>query len=126
MFPHTLRADWALRWRSLLEEREQCLLLIARRDGHAVGFANAHVAHHPLVEQSVCLIEDLYVRPEARREGLGEALLERVVSWCRTVDVGQLSLGVNAANAIGMNFWRKAGFQVVSQTMMRSLAGQTS
>jgi len=52
----------------------------------------------------------MYVRPEARRSGLGAALVERVVEHARTV-VEELCLTVVTSNDAACRLYGKAGFK---------------
>lgn len=63
------------------------LLLAAALDDHVAGFAIAKV------RDSIGVIDELYVEPEARELGLGEELLQGVLDWCR----GRQCTGVDIA-----------------------------
>jgi len=52
----------------------------------------------------------MYVRPEARRTGLGAALVKRVVEYARTL-VEELCLTVVASNTAACRLYSAAGFK---------------
>ena len=58
------------------------LVLVGELDGVALGYAVAHLEH---LEDGGLLgvLTDLYVEPGGRELGLGEALMDGVVGWCR-------------------------------------------
>ncbi len=54
----------------------------------------------------------MYVAPEARRGGVGRALVAAALHRARTMaGVRQVNLGVNAANAPALALYRSAGFE---------------
>ena len=86
-------------------------LLVARRDGAVVGFVMFTV-EHGRYEQDVTpgLVENLYVEPAARRDGVGSALLraaeERLVADGATV----LRLEAMAENESARQFYAAHGY----------------
>ncbi len=54
----------------------------ARRDGRLVGIAH-YVFHTTVWDAKVCYLQDLFVAPEARRHGVGRALIEAVAHAAR-------------------------------------------
>lgn len=81
-------------------------LWVVRREaaGDPVGFALTWRA-----ADEVHVI-DLAVAPEARRGGLGRALLDAVIADARTADARLLLLEVRAGNAPALALYRSAGF----------------
>ena len=58
------------------------------------------------------LIWGMYVTPAQRRQGIGQALLEYVVSYAAKMPgLRQVNLWVNAANASTVALYRNAGFE---------------
>jgi GNAT superfamily N-acetyltransferase len=56
------------------------VLVVGTTDGVPVGFASARydgTGRHP-----IGVIEALYVEPSARQVGVGEALIDVIISWC--------------------------------------------
>lgn len=86
-------------------------LLVARREDSVVGFAMFSV-EHGRYEQDVTpgLVENLYVEPAARREGIGSALLraaeERLVADGATV----IQLEAMADNDTARQFYAAHGY----------------
>jgi ribosomal protein S18 acetylase RimI-like enzyme len=52
----------------------------------------------------------LWVAPEARRRGLGTALLERAVEWAEDAGADQVTLWSNETAAAALGLYERAGF----------------
>ena len=57
-----------------------------------------------------CWLEDLYVAPEARREGLGRTLVEAVIERARERGCRRVELDVNSENPAAIALYRSLGF----------------
>ena len=51
--------------------------------------------------------------PQLRGQGIGSKLLARWIAEARAANVGGIHLGANSANAAGIAFWTKSGFEPV-------------
>jgi ribosomal protein S18 acetylase RimI-like enzyme len=61
-------------------------------------------------EAEDCWLEDLYVAPEARREGVGRTLVEAVAARARERGCRRVELDVNSENPAAMALYRSLGF----------------
>jgi GNAT superfamily N-acetyltransferase len=57
------------------------------------------------------IVDDFYVRPEARGEGLGTAALAAVRRACEALGVRALRVEVGADNVVAQAVYRSAGFE---------------
>jgi N-acetylglutamate synthase-like GNAT family acetyltransferase len=80
--------------------------LVATADDDVVGFASAERTWADEVE-----LHTLYVHPDRWGEGIGTALLDRVVTWAREQDVDRVVVAVFADNAVGRGFFEARGFE---------------
>ncbi|MFL5897921.1 MAG: GNAT family N-acetyltransferase [Solirubrobacterales bacterium] len=69
--------------RSLFEERAAEALLLETPDGTAVGYAIFFTTFSTFECRSGIWLEDLYVRPEHRRGGIGRAVMEHLAQLAR-------------------------------------------
>lgn len=81
--------------------------LLAEQTDEALGFAS-HGAPDP---GSLARLHKLYLRPAARGQGHGEALLEAVMDACRSAGATRLELNVNKRNP-ARTFYERHGFRV--------------
>lgn len=81
--------------------------------GSIVGFA------HAVLDGDEGNVLRVYVHPDARREGIGEALFERVRRELVRHDIARLNAMVLADNAIGNEFYADRGFELVERAETR-------
>ncbi|MEP6620909.1 MAG: GNAT family N-acetyltransferase [bacterium] len=78
--------------------------------GRAVGLGWVRI--EPADTRTATLYQ-VWVRREARREGIGLALLDAAVQWARTAGAGVMELHVAIGPASAIEFYRRAGFEDV-------------
>jgi GNAT superfamily N-acetyltransferase len=91
----------------------ECLL--AEQQGVAVGFALFFHSYSTWRGRRGIWLEDLFVSPEARRRGVGRALLERVMALARERGCGRLEWSVLDWNQPALDFYRSLGADVLDQ-----------
>jgi GNAT superfamily N-acetyltransferase len=74
-----------------------------------VPFGFAHATLATTGGSRVVHLHDLFVEPDARGVGVGEALLELVVEWARTHDAIGIDSLVLPGNREGKNFFERFG-----------------
>ncbi|MBC5766550.1 GNAT family N-acetyltransferase [Ramlibacter albus] len=76
-------------WQRILDPDSAVMCIVAEVDGAVVGFANCVVHENTWETQPICYLEDLFVLPNARGQGVGAALIEwlrnsmRAEGWAR-------------------------------------------
>jgi len=105
----TALADWEgagdteHRWRARLESVP--FNVVARRDSRDVGMVSAM----PRGEQGEVELLSLWVAPEARGSGVGDALVGAVVDWARGRAARWLVLRVREGNQAAERLYRRHG-----------------
>lgn len=79
-------------------------LFVAEADGAVIGFAVGKIAG------DLAELESVAVDVQARRSGVGSALCEAVINWCRSQGAVALELEVRAASAGAIELYRGLGF----------------
>jgi GNAT superfamily N-acetyltransferase len=95
--------------RSLFEEGAAEALLLETPDGEAIGYAIFFTTFSTFECRSGIWLEDVYVRPEHRRGGIGRAVMEHLATLAR--DRGHVRLEWVALdwNEPALNFYAKLG-----------------
>src|SRR5690349_17530989 len=68
---------------SLFEEKAAEALLLETPDGEAIGYAIFFTTFSTFKCRSGIWLEDVYVRPEHRRRGIGRAVMEHLAALAR-------------------------------------------
>jgi GNAT superfamily N-acetyltransferase len=104
-------ADWQgdgdreERWRSRLA-MPGWYNAVAEADGRPAGMASGVPTGDPLVSELIAM----WVRPEARGRGVGDALIAAVAAWARASGAAQLRLAVYEQNTAAALLYRRNGF----------------
>jgi ribosomal protein S18 acetylase RimI-like enzyme len=70
----------------------ECVVFVAETDGFAVGFTLLYPMFTSLSLRPTWVLNDLYVIPAVRRQGVGRRLLERAKKFGRETDAEYLTL----------------------------------
>lgn len=97
------------RWRERLEGVE--LNLFAEVDGRVAGMVSAT----PPVDGESDLIS-MWVAPEGRGKGVGDALVQAVVRWARQQGAQRVALDVREGNRHALALYERNGFSDTGQT----------
>jgi len=90
----------ATTWQRILDPVSTVKSLIAcDEEGKALGFANYVLHPHTWSAKTLCYLEDLYVRPEARGKNVGYNLIERLIAMGHERDWNRVYWHTNADNS---------------------------
>lgn len=86
------------------------LYIVAEADGEAIGMGSCHVQwllHHaaPIAE-----IQELYVLPGFRSQGVGEILIKRLIGFAGSKNAEQVELSTNKKRVDAQRFYSREGF----------------
>ena len=73
-------------------DNEECTVFIARIDDKSVGFTLLYTSFSSVSLQPTFILNDLFVSPEYRGEGVGESLLTKAKEYCREMNYKGLTL----------------------------------
>ena len=97
--------SWDEAWTELQHGIAGALVLVAELDGAVVGYAVAGQRRPRAVH-----LHDIYVRPEARKQGVAKTLLRGVASTARERGAEVLTLNVDTVNTNARAVYRRLGF----------------
>lgn len=113
------RATFERSLRRLLSD-EDCLLVVAQADGAVVGYLLGFVHDTFFANGPVCWIEELMVRDDVRRAGVGRSLVAQAEHWASSRGAQLVALASRRAEP----FWTAVGYEA-SATYLRKLAPAT-
>jgi len=94
-------------------------LLLAIFDGQTAGCVALHK-----IENDVCEMKRLYVRPRFRGKGLGKALAERIIHEAREIGYKKLRLDtVEPVMRAAVAMYRQLGFQEIEPYLANPIEG---
>jgi len=100
----------------LIEDRDAAFLLAAPdEDSAPAGVAQVRFRYGLWWAADDCLLEDLYVRDEARGHGVGRALVEGVVELAKERGCRRIELDTNEANEAALALYESLGFCAVDK-----------
>ena len=101
------------RAREWLRERlrfGESVVLVATRDGKAVGFTQLYPMYSSVRTARTWILNDLYVDAAARRGGVARALLDAAADFARQDGAAGISLETTRDNAPARALYRAAGW----------------
>lgn len=98
---------------------DDSILEIAMVDGKIIGICGAFIQETPPVhlERKRGFIDITFVSEPHRHLGIGSHLFEKVLDWLKSRELTKVRLSVASRNQIGINFWKKMGFDGMMQIM---------
>jgi len=108
---------------SLFGPHRYAEVLMARLDRQSVGFALFFHNYSTFRAQPGIYLEDLYVRPAFRGEGVGEALLRRVAKLALERGCGRFEWSVLDWNQRAVDFYKALGAEPLNEWTMFRVSG---
>lgn len=107
---HPLDRAWAEKsFRQLLTSNERGGAWLARRETEVVGYVVLTLRHSMEFGRLAGFIDDLFVRPHARRSGVGSALLTAVFGACRGLGAAAVQVEAGSNNVAAEALYRAFG-----------------
>ncbi len=94
----------------LLSEPRHGRLFVAERGGALVGYVALTYGYSLELGGKDAFVDELFVTPSARGQGIGRALLAAALAGARELGVGQVLLEVAEPDAAKLAFYAAAGF----------------
>lgn len=85
-------------------------VLLAGERSNPVGYALVTLRPTIYYDGPVAVLDELYVRPEARDRGVGTAVLKRAISEVRARGAGEMHINVDEIDTDTRRFYERHGF----------------
>lgn len=90
---------------------EYGIISIAEDDrGKVIGYGLASISNHLVTSSYYGQIDEIYVSPSYRRNGIGKNITEYLLDWLRMKEVSVIYIFVDPENKPAQDFWRNTGF----------------
>lgn len=123
--PDAVKASEADLARTLFDDGATAHCVICEQDGVAVGFAVYFYNYSTWLGRNGLYLEDLFVRPEARGQGAGLALLRHLAGLAVDKGCGRFEWSVLDWNQPAIDFYRAAGARPMDAWTVYRMDGQT-
>ncbi|XWK87396.1 MAG: GNAT family N-acetyltransferase [Phormidium sp.] len=108
----------------LFGDRIYAEAILAELDGKAVGFALFFPNYSTFLTKPGIYLEDIFVLPEYRHQGIGKALLIHVAKLAVERDCGRLEWSVLDWNEPAIGFYQRMGADVLPDWRICRVTGE--
>lgn len=92
-------------------ERDESVVFVAFENGNAIGFTQLYPGFSSGAMARIFVLNDLFVDPEARRSGVGSALLRTAAEFGRAEEAVRLVLSTELTNKSAQAVYEKNGWK---------------
>lgn len=85
-------------------------IYVALEKGHIIGFASFSVRNVVRYNKPIAELEELFVKPEARKKGVGRKLLDRVLNKATKLNCYRMYISSHVERKIAHKFYKSLGF----------------
>jgi GNAT superfamily N-acetyltransferase len=90
---------------------ESIIFVAVKEDGSAIGFTQLFPSFSVLAAARIFILNDLFVRPEARRKRVGSLLLDAAALYGREVGAVRLTLSTEVTNHTAQALYEREGWK---------------
>ncbi len=101
--------------KTLFGDRPLAHVLLAELDNHPVGFALFFYTYSSFLAQPGIWLDDLFVQPQMRHQGIGTALIKHLISRAKTEECGRIEWTVAVDNHPAIDFYQQQGAEILQQ-----------
>jgi GNAT superfamily N-acetyltransferase len=109
--------------RALFGERPAAEVFLAFDGDECAGFALFFTNYSTFLGKPGLYLEDVFVKPHLRRNGIGLALLKKLAAIAQERDYGRMEWSVLDWNEAAINFYKKLGAVPLEEWTMFRLTG---
>lgn len=119
-----IREDFVVRdWYSTTLDNEQLVTFVAMQGEEVIGFIHGFVKDEAgtFVNNTVIVLDAMYVKEKNRKQGIGTALIEEFKKWGKSVDAKFIDLKVLVDNSSAIELYKKHSFTPLKSYMRSTL-----
>jgi GNAT superfamily N-acetyltransferase len=109
---------------TLFGDRPAAEVLMAFEGDECAGFALFFTNYSTFLGKPGLYLEDVFVKPQLRRKGIGLALLKKLAAIAKERDYGRMEWSVLDWNEPAINFYKKLGAVPLDEWTMFRLTGE--
>ena len=106
---------------TLFDQRAAEALIVESADGEAVGYALFYTTFSTFECRAGIWLEDVYVKPEHRRDGVGRKVLEHLAAIAQERGMARLEWVALDWNEPALNFYKKLGAATLDDWLIHRL-----
>lgn len=118
--PDTVKQERGLT-RLLRDRKDSSFVLVAETNEEVVGMCTLRVLISTSEGGEVGLLEDLVVKKDYRRMGVGSRLMSGIISWSRKRNLSRIQLLRDVDNREARDFYIRQGWNDTNLVCMRKL-----
>jgi GNAT superfamily N-acetyltransferase len=116
--PESLQATVESLREALFSPKPLAHALVAEVDGKLVGMATYYAIFSSFIAKPGLWLDDLFIYPEARNRGIGEALVRRLSSIAKFAGCGRIDWHVSNFNERGKQFYLRIGATISERSRL--------
>jgi len=97
------------------------LCLVAETGGEIISYLIGSLETNPLTPIVYAALENLYVQPMSRRQGVGSEIFEQFRSWAESAGATRFKVDVSPKNTAAIKFYEHLLFAPATLTLERRL-----
>jgi GNAT superfamily N-acetyltransferase len=103
--------DLARRFLTERFQNSQSIIFVAERAGSTIGFTQLFPSFSSPSAARIYILNDLFVKPEARRSGAGSLLLAAAANFARAAGAVRLTLSTEVTNEAAQALYEASGWK---------------
>lgn len=109
------------RFRTMLESPQYAIFVAEDDEGQVVGLLSISQRWTLWHAGPCALIEEVVVDEEARRQGIGHALMRAALDWARAQGCSEVGVSTEGDNVKAQAFYQRLGFESVAHLLEHEL-----
>ncbi|MFS8131065.1 MAG: GNAT family N-acetyltransferase [Candidatus Dojkabacteria bacterium] len=118
---NTAKTGGSLIYKSLLNRKDYCILLLINQDLSIVGIITGYLCPMLRNGQVRAEVEEFFVKKEARSNGNAKLLMNVFFEWCKKNNVQKINLESENGLLRAHKFYEKYGFEIKARRYVKKL-----